>query len=167
MPVRLCLLVLLASGGLAQKLHELCAACHSGPAEDFQGHTHFAKGLSCDACHGASKAHRDATGHKPPDRIAGPAEQPAVCGACHAAPRKSYESGQHGKLVLAREGKRAAACTTCHGTHSLRQPAAMGSQCQRCHASLPASCQKAPSAVTSKLICANCHDPHSLAVARH
>ena len=154
----------LASPLSAQKLHELCGACHSEPASDFQTHKHFGKGLSCDACHGASAEHREATGHKPPDRVAGPSEQPAVCGACHIPQRKDYESGKHGKLVISRSGPRAAACTTCHGTHSARAPAAMAAQCARCHASLPESCQKTP-AVAAKVACAGCHDPHRL-VAR-
>ncbi len=150
------LLLLVAAGLFGQKLHEVCGACHTEPAEDFQSHTHFTKGLSCDACHGASKAHREATGHKPPDQVAGPADQPRVCGTCHAARRKEYESSKHGKLVLASAEKKAAACTTCHGTHLLRKPAAMLVQCNRCHEVLPQACQKtAP--------CASCHNPHTLA----
>lgn len=143
-----------------QKLHELCGACHTEPASDFQSHPHFAKGLSCDACHGSSAAHREAAGNKPPDRVAGPSDQPQLCGACHTGQRKDYESGKHGKLVLARAVPRAAACTTCHGTHLARK-AAMLSQCNRCHATLPESCKRSPR-VAAKLACAGCHNPHTL-----
>jgi hypothetical protein len=152
--------VLLAAGGFAQKLHELCAACHNQHFEDFQTHKHFEKGASCDACHGPSQGHREATGGKPPDRVAGPVEQPALCGACHPGQRKGYEASKHGKIVLARSG-RAAACTTCHGTHAVRRPAAMAQQCARCHQTLPESCKAAP-AVAAKLACAGCHDAHTL-----
>lgn len=153
----------------APKLHEVCGACHSEPASDFQEHPHFAKGLQCDACHGSSKPHREATGHKPPDRVAGPAEQPAVCGACHVAQRKQYESSKHGQLVAARAEKKAAACTTCHGTHSLRAPAAILTQCKRCHTELPASCRKDPSpeaAAAARVACMSCHDQHGLSARR-
>jgi hypothetical protein len=149
------LLLLAAVSLFGQKLDEVCGACHTEPAADFRTHPHFAKGLSCDACHGASRAHREATGHKLPDQVAGPADQPRVCGACHAAQRKEYEPSKHGQLVLASAAKRAAACTTCHGTHSLRKPAAMIAQCNRCHASLPQACAKGQR-------CAGCHDPHTL-----
>ncbi|MEZ5353638.1 MAG: cytochrome c3 family protein [Bryobacteraceae bacterium] len=159
------LLLAAASALPAQDLRELCGACHSEPASDFASHPHMERGLSCDACHGKSEAHRAATGHKPPDKIAGPSDQPQVCGACHPAERKSYESSTHGKLVLARDAKRAAACTTCHGTHALRSVAAMSRQCGRCHEALPESCKRPPAPTTSKLLCANCHDKHTLRVA--
>jgi hypothetical protein len=156
-------IVLLAAAASGQDLREVCGACHTEPASDFQSHKHHEKGLSCDACHGKSEAHRAATGHKPPDRVAGPSGQPQICGACHPAQRKEYESGKHGRLVLARDSKHAAACTTCHGTHSLRPVTAMGRQCARCHESLPESCKKPPASAVSKLACANCHNPHTLA----
>ncbi len=158
-------LFIFTTGLTAQALHEVCGACHSEPAADLQEHAHFAGGASCDACHGESKAHREATGHKPPDRVASPSEQPVVCGRCHEAVSKQYLGSKHGKLVLARAEKRAAACTTCHGTHSQRTGAAMETQCNRCHVELPASCKKEPPAATAtKPVCAGCHSPHSLAV---
>ncbi|MFN7922557.1 MAG: cytochrome c3 family protein [Bryobacteraceae bacterium] len=159
------LVVVFAAALGAQKLDEVCGACHNEPADDFRTHVHFEKGLSCDACHGASKAHREASGHKLPDKVAGPSEQPAVCGACHTAQRKSYEASKHGKLVLARAEKRAAACTTCHGTHAQRKAVAMVNQCGRCHQALPESCRK-PAPQVSKVACANCHDAHTLAAKR-
>lgn len=174
--VWLACLVVLAAAAMAQqeppKLHEVCGACHSEPASDFQAHPHFSKGLQCDACHGSSKPHREATGHKPPDQVAGPAEQPAVCGACHTAQRKQYESSRHGQLVAARSEKKAAACTTCHGTHSLRAPAAIRAQCNRCHAAaqLPAPCRKDPppadAAAAARVACMSCHDRHALTARR-
>lgn len=160
--------VWLAAAAVAygQKLHEVCGACHTEPAADFQQHRHFEKGLQCDACHGASQPHREATGHKPPDRVAGPAEQPAVCGACHTAQRKEYQTSKHWQRIEERSEKRAAACTTCHGTHSVRAPAAITAQCNRCHTALPASCQREPALANDKPICASCHSPHGLSVKR-
>jgi len=161
-------LLLACAGWLSgQPLHEVCGACHNEPAADLQEHAHFAGGTSCDACHGESKAHREATGHKPPDRVAGPAEQPVVCGRCHEGVSKEYQAGKHGQLVVARAEKKAAACTTCHGTHSQRMPAAMEMQCNRCHTELPASCKKEPPAgKATKPVCASCHSPHTLSVRR-
>ena len=160
------LLLAAASCLYAQPLHELCGACHSEPATDFQDHPHFAGGVNCDSCHGESKAHREATGHKPPDRVAGPTEQPAVCGKCHEGISKQYTASKHGQLVMARAEKRAAACTTCHGTHVLRMPAAMEAQCNRCHTSLPASCKKPPpDGKAAKPVCVSCHSPHTLSAA--
>ena len=163
-PAVVLLFIATATGWLgAQPLHEVCGACHTEPAADFQEHAHFAGGINCDACHGPSKPHRDATGHKPPDQVAAPAEQPAVCGRCHAAARKEYEPSKHGQRVLARSEKRAAACTTCHGTHAERMPAAMETQCNRCHTELPVACRKdPPPGQAAKPVCASCHSPHTL-----
>lgn len=161
-------LVLLTAALAAQPLHEVCGACHNEPAADFQEHPHFAGGVSCDACHGESKAHREATGHKPPDNVAAPADQPAVCGSCHKGIRKEYEASKHGQLVMARSQKRAAACTTCHGTHAARLPAAIAAQCSRCHTELPASCKQPPPAAAAKASvgCMNCHATHTLKTVR-
>ena len=156
--MRLALISLVALAAGAQKVHELCAPCHNQHFEDFQTHKHFAKGLSCDACHGTSKGHREATGGQMPDRVAGPTEQPALCGACHTDQGKAYQTSKHGKLVAARAAKRAAACTTCHGTHAPRKAAAMLAQCNRCHDPLPPTCKPEG--------CASCHNPHTLAARK-
>ncbi|MBK5291284.1 MAG: cytochrome c3 family protein [Acidobacteriia bacterium] len=157
---------LLATGLWAQKVHELCAPCHTTPAEDFLTHPHAAKGLSCDACHGKSTAHIQAAGGQPPDRVAGPSDQPALCGTCHSGHRTTYETSKHAKLVAARTRARAPACTTCHGAHAQRNPVSMTAQCRRCHEALPASCEVKPEKVTAKIVCANCHDPHTLALIK-
>ncbi|MCC6539906.1 MAG: cytochrome c3 family protein [Bryobacterales bacterium] len=169
MTARLLLLALAGVAAYAQqpKLHEVCGACHTEAAADFQEHIHFStESLQCDACHGESQPHREATGHKPPDRVAGPAEQPAVCGRCHTTVRKEYETSKHWQRIEARSEKRAAACTTCHGTHAVRAPAAMAAQCNRCHTELPASCKREPALVNGKPVCASCHSPHGLSVRR-
>ncbi|MBM3739538.1 MAG: hypothetical protein FJW39_27545 [Acidobacteria bacterium] len=160
------LLFLLALPVAGQKVHELCAACHNQHFDDLQKHKHFAKGMSCDACHGESKAHREAGGNQLPDKVAAPAEQPTLCGSCHADQGKAYSTSKHGKAVVARSAVRAATCTTCHGTHAARAPAGIQQQCNRCHQTLPESCKKPPPAATAKVACVNCHDQHTLAVKR-
>jgi hypothetical protein len=142
---------------VAQKTHELCTACHSEQVTDFQSHTHFKAGLSCDACHGPSQKHRAAQGAAPPDRVAAPDEVPALCGGCHAVQHKQFVPSKHGQLVAARSKVRAANCGTCHGVHNLRSASQIQQQCQRCHASLPASHPKMAAAS-----CMSCHAKHTL-----
>ena len=158
----LCLWLALALPILAQKPHEFCVACHSEQVGDFQTHPHFQKALSCDACHGPSVKHRTSTGAVAPDRVAAPDEVPALCGTCHVAQRKEYEGSKHGKLVLAQSKTRAANCVTCHGTHSLRTAPQREQQCQKCHASLPAS----HPATAASGSCFTCHAKHTLAAKK-
>jgi hypothetical protein len=152
------LLLLCALPGLAQKTHEFCAPCHSEQVADFQTHPHFQKGLSCDACHGASVKHRTSTGAVPPDKVAAPDEVPALCGGCHAVEMKEYLASKHGKLVMARSKVKAANCTTCHGVHNLRTARQTQAQCQRCHAML----SSAHPAVAAETSCMSCHNKHTL-----
>ena len=148
------LLLALAATASAQKAHELCAACHASQAEEFDTHPHKAKDISCDACHGPSVKHREAQGQTPPDRIAGPLEVPALCGACHTTQFAAYKPSKHYEALIARvAGKRAPNCVTCHSTHAPRAVPAIEVQCKRCHEALPASCKPAG--------CATCHNPHS------
>ena len=141
---------------LAQPAHELCSACHATQVEDFKTHAHFAKNLSCDACHGPSVKHRTTTGNAPPDRVAAPDEVPALCGACHTSQLKEYSSSRHAKLVAERSKVRSANCATCHGVHSARKTAQILVQCARCHSSLPATCNRQAG-------CVSCHQKHTMA----
>jgi hypothetical protein len=151
---------------LRAQVHNACTACHSGQTGDFKKHKHFAGGISCDACHGVSQQHQESQGMVAPEKTSGPADQPALCGACHAEQAKSYSASEHGKLVAARSEKRGATCTMCHGNHALRAFPAMEQQCARCHESLPASCKENPPSSDARIRCANCHDKHTLAVKK-
>ncbi len=161
-------LLLLAAVPLfaAEKTHEICSACHSEQVEQFSAHTHFRKGMSCDACHGPSVAHRTATGGVAPDRVSAPDEVPALCGSCHPAQRKEFTGSKHGLLVLARSRTKGANCTTCHGVHNLRTAVQTEAQCRKCHETLPASCKAAPARKTSGVSCVNCHAKHALTAKR-
>ncbi|MBI3470392.1 MAG: hypothetical protein HY013_03440 [Candidatus Solibacter usitatus] len=156
------LLALCALPLFAQKTHTLCAACHADQVAAFQTHKHFSKGLSCDACHGASTQHRNSTGAVAPDRVAAPEEVPALCGGCHAAEKSEYAASRHGQLVLAKSRTRAAHCGTCHGVHNLRTAVQMRQQCNKCHATLAESHPR----VAAEASCFTCHAKHTLKGAR-
>ena len=147
---------------LAQKIHGFCAPCHSEQVADLQTHTHFQKGLSCDACHGPSVKHRTSTGAVSPDRVAAPDEVPALCGGCHAGQQKEFLQSKHGALVMARSKVKAANCATCHGVHNLRTARQTQQQCQKCHATLAAS----HPAVAAAASCMSCHARHTLLAAK-
>jgi hypothetical protein len=141
----------------AQPVHTLCQACHTEQVQDFLAHPHAAKALSCDACHGSSAKHREAQGGAPPDRVAGPQEVPALCGACHASQKPLFDKSKHA-AVLALAGKvRAPSCSTCHGAHAQVTAAQTEARCIRCHTPLPATCKPG---------CNTCHDPHTLALRK-
>lgn len=152
------LTIFLLSSLQAQKTHDYCAPCHGEQVTDFKTHPHFAKGLSCDICHGESLKHRTSTGAAPPDRVAAPDEVPALCGTCHAPEGKQYAASKHGKLVLAQAKVKSPNCATCHGVHNLRTVKQTEQQCNRCHVSLPASCKPVG--------CVTCHKPHLMLAAK-
>lgn len=156
----------LSCAPVVAQMQKVCGACHTQPADDFEKHPHSQKGVSCDTCHGKSQNHIDTAGNTAPEKVAGPADQPALCGACHIAQRKDYETSKHAQLVMARSAKRAPACTTCHGTHMVRSATAMVQQCKRCHPQLPAACSNSPTVTTAKVSCANCHDKHKMVARR-
>ena len=161
----LLLMTLLAGPATAQKQHELCAVCHSDTVKDFLAHPHFQKGLECDACHGESARHRTSEGHAEPDRVAAPAQIPALCGGCHTGKGATsilteYSKSKHGRLVLEQSKVRAPHCGACHGVHSVRAPKAIEAQCKRCHATLPAACSASPPRAAA-VSCAACHKPHT------
>jgi len=166
--MRWLLLIVLGVGlswGQQAEVGKLCQSCHADYVADVKSHVHGAKGISCEACHGASSQHRNSVGASSPDRIAAPDEVPALCGTCHQEQRKLYTASAHGKLVLASSKTRAANCGTCHGVHAKRNATAMKRQCDRCHTSLPSACAAKPPVATAegKLSCSGCHNPHTLA----
>jgi hypothetical protein len=147
--------------------HEACAPCHSTQAEEWESHIHRDKNVSCSSCHGKSTEHANAAGAIAPEIVAGPTEQPKVCGACHTTEAKEFQASSHGKLIMARSReKQAPYCTTCHDNHAQRTWTGVLQQCNRCHEELPASCKQEPAAKTAKVECANCHEKHNLAAKK-
>ncbi len=164
----LILTILLSALPVAAQMHKLCGSCHTQPTDDYLKHPHSKQPtvVNCDTCHGASDTHINTAGNTPPDKVAGPKEQPALCGACHTGPNKGFMASKHAKTLLAGGARRAPACTTCHGNHRIRTAAQTELQCKRCHDKRPAACSAAPPAKTAKVSCANCHDKHTMVVAK-
>lgn len=162
----LLLALILFSLPAAAQMQKLCGSCHTQPADDFEKHPHSKQTISCDTCHGASQNHIDTAGNTPPEKVAGPKDQPALCGACHTEQNKDFTASKHGKAMLAGGAQKSPACTTCHGTHMLRTATQTEQQCKRCHTQLPTACSSAPPAQTAKVSCANCHDKHKMVVAK-
>jgi hypothetical protein len=157
----LVLLIAVSTAILAQKVHTLCQACHSEQVSDFLKHPHAEKALSCDACHGSSAKHREASGGAPPDKVAGPQEVPALCGGCHSAQLKQFQPSKHSQILAAAGRVRAPNCGTCHGVHAKNMAVQMQARCQRCHTQLPAACKVEP-AQANTVRCNECHEPHGM-----
>ena len=165
-------LLLFAALASAQPVHELCRNCHTEVTEDFLTHPHYQQGLSCDVCHGPSVRHRESAGGVGPDRIAGPSQVVALCGACHDRPArgetdpaksilKQYLASKHGAPPANSSAARRPNCETCHSAHRVRPPRAIRLRCEGCHEQLPAACSGNPPAGTAaELRCAGCHAPH-------
>ncbi|MBK7928655.1 MAG: cytochrome c3 family protein [Bryobacterales bacterium] len=156
------LALLLTAGTFAQeKAQELCAPCHTGPSEDFDKHPHKKAGISCDACHGMGESHRNSQGMTAPDRTSGPKEVPELCGACHTSQLEAFKQSKHFTALQA-DPRKTANCAICHGNHALRTAAATQQQCERCHDKRPDACKQPPAKTAAKVLCANCHVPHTL-----
>jgi hypothetical protein len=151
-------------------LETSCVNCHSqldGAALEPTKHTgddiHFAKGLSCNDCHGGDPtagfdgdpmaAHDEAKGFKgKPSRL----NVPDFCAKCHADAvlmkrfdpgarvdqLSEYRTSVHGKRNAAGDEK-TAVCVDCHGVHGIRAvddprssvyPSNVAETCSRCHA---------------------------------
>ncbi|MBM3774403.1 MAG: hypothetical protein FJW37_04490 [Acidobacteria bacterium] len=158
---RALLLLLCALPAASQKTHEICAPCHSGQVAEFQTHPHFAKDLSCDACHGPSVNHRTSTGAAAPDRVAAPEEVPALCGGCHPGEGQAFAASKHAAALMRRARPRAPSCGTCHGVHEARAAATIERACGRCHLELSALHSGKMAAR-----CLGCHARHTLAAAK-
>ncbi|MBL8086938.1 MAG: cytochrome c3 family protein [Chthonomonas sp.] len=83
---------------------EECADCHGGrnPDEPIYAHwketAHFAKGVTCESCHGPGSAHK-ANPTKSNMLTYPKITSPVVCGQCHGPIVDQYNVSQHSKLV--------------------------------------------------------------------
>lgn len=170
-----------------------CADCHPDAVEQLAGSVHGkarqgenAWPIDCASCHGPVHTlppSGDAASPIAPRRLA------QTCGQCHANPRMlarsnglkitqplgAYTASVHARAV--REGKEAATCGACHGSHAILPAADPNSQvhrrrvpetCGQCHAKIFATYAKsvhgraAAEDISESPVCTDCHGEHRI-----
>jgi hypothetical protein len=152
-------LLLLLALARAEDAPSCVTHCHGAEQVAHKASVH-ADALACTDCHGGDPAaQRDqAKSHDPAKGFVGKvprANVPALCGDCHADPRRmhayglptdplvQYRSSAHGQALFGKGDGNVAVCTDCHGVHGIlpahdpRAPTARANQpatCGKCHA---------------------------------
>ena len=169
-----------------------CANCHSGEVKDFASSIHGrarqrgdADAPSCGDCHGETHKAVEASASDSPVNSK---NLPLTCARCHSDPKlarrhlfatakpvEAYEASVHARA--GREGKKAAACTDCHGTHRIlppsdsRSPIAksnVASTCGNCHHEALVQYKDSihgravAAGVTEAPTCTDCHGEHNI-----
>ncbi len=148
-----------------------CSDCHDVDPAALAGSVH--ESLSCTDCHVAAAQESHPEGMVQVD-----------CASCHSEamddlkldqPFAAYEASVHARAV--REGKPAATCASCHGTHDVRpanDPASMvnhlkvAETCGQCHGeiakafALSVHGKAAASGVREAPVCTDCHGEHRI-----
>ena len=111
-----------------------CAECHASELQEFEQSIHGQAAKRgdpdapvCESCHGP--VHKIQTSSEPTSAVA-KKNEPAACARCHADPGflsrhripvirpvEQYLQSVHGRAVL--QGKDAATCSDCHGSHKI------------------------------------------------
>lgn len=90
-----------------------CYNCHPGVETQCFRDVHYARGMTCQSCHGDMKKVGD------PSRT--PWAQEPRCGSCHNVPGHEYE--QPGKLFRDSVGHKGVKCVVCHNSPHVIYPA--------------------------------------------
>lgn len=174
-----------------------CSGCHEDEAAAYAASEHgraatngVREAAGCADCHGPPHAMMPAGNTNAPTHFT---HIPDTCGRCHAKaevmaryqPRKQqavvdYSNSVHG-VALRREGKHAAVCTDCHGTHGIQRGTQASSPMhwQRIPATCGACHEKVAAAFASSVhgravaagqrdapVCTDCHGEHSIAAIK-
>jgi formate dehydrogenase gamma subunit len=167
-----------------------CAECHATEAKEFAGSIHGSAAKAgdpdapaCTSCHGP--VHKIQPSSEPGSRVA-KKKQPALCAQCHANsgfllrhkipvlhPVEQYLKSVHGRAVL--QGKGAATCSDCHGSHSILPAWEAESKvshwnvvgtCAQCHKEIARQFNESvhgealKAGVRDAPDCTNCHGEH-------
>jgi len=179
-------------GGPAAHGTTLCVACHAEEVKEFASSIHGrARGQgdsnapSCADCHGAT--HKVVEGSAANSPVSS-RNLAFTCGRCHSDPKlaqkylfaatrpvEAYEASVHARAI--REGKNAAACNDCHGTHAILPPSDprspiskrnVGSTCGHCHQQEFTQYKDSihgravAAGVTAAPTCTDCHGEHNI-----
>jgi len=147
---------------------EVCATCHEEVVKGFAGNAHMklaqmhgGKGVNCESCHGAGRAHVEGGGDK--SKIFNPAnattqEVDAKCLGCHQGKHQNFEHSAHA------EGN--VSCLGCHDIHGSKDESLLKAPqptlCYQCHTDVkPQFSMPFHHKVNEGLVqCSDCHDPH-------
>jgi DmsE family decaheme c-type cytochrome len=148
---------------------ETCAGCHEEVTKKFADnpHTkmaemHGSKGVTCENCHGAGKAHVEGGGDT--SKIFNPAkastkEVDAKCLSCHAGAHPNFDRSPHAKANVG--------CISCHSVHNSKDKAQLlktsqPALCFQCHSDVkPSFGMPFHHKVEEGLVkCSDCHDVH-------
>jgi formate dehydrogenase gamma subunit len=169
-----------------------CATCHADEVSKFAASIHGrarqqgdSDAPDCAACHGAT--HKVVEASAPNSPVNGK-NLPTTCARCHSDPKlarkhlfatarpvEAYEASVHARAIA--EGKKAAVCNDCHGTHDIlpasdpRSPIAkrnVGATCGACHGQPFAQYKESihgravAAGVRAAPTCTDCHGEHNI-----
>jgi len=104
----------------AQEIDESCFHCHPAQVNEYRASVHFNKN-TCADCHGETSYQRNRSFHKCDayefyrETFTYPVTD--FCSKCHAGSTSVYKESIHWQKL--NEGRPAATCTDCHGTHNI------------------------------------------------
>jgi hypothetical protein len=101
----------------------MCNDCHMGYIEESLVLTHAKAGMSCDSCHGKSRAHySDESNTTPPDKMYPPEKINPFCQDCHHS--HDVPASKVVALWIKRNSEKTnpdkIVCTDCHGEHRMK-----------------------------------------------
>jgi len=169
-----------------------CATCHAGEVKEFASSVHGrarkqgdTNAPGCADCHGATHQVVEASAADSP--VNGK-NLPSTCGRCHSDPKlaqkylfpaarpvEAYEASVHARATA--DGKKAAVCNDCHGTHAILPPTDphspiarlnVGSTCGRCHEQAFAQYKDSihsravAAGIAEAPTCTDCHGEHNI-----